>query len=47
MTYPEYFVDKNGDNYNINMLANGFNDFFVNVQQQRFQNMEEMIKVKL
>lgn len=29
--YPDYFVDENGENYNITNIVNKFNNFFVNV----------------
>lgn len=29
--YPDYFVDSNGENHNINRIVNDFNHFFVNV----------------
>lgn len=30
-SYPDYFTDEKGDNYNGINIANGFNNFFVNV----------------
>ena len=30
-TYPEYFIDKNGENYNMSSIVNSFNIFFVNI----------------
>lgn len=29
--YPDYFIDKNGENHNLNDIVNSFNHFFVNV----------------
>lgn len=30
-SYPEYFIDANGENHNMSNIVDGFNKFFINV----------------